>query len=266
MSEIVCQSCGKPAPRAGRAQKYCSECSRRKAVERKTRWSNGTGARRYVEGRSAIAERGAEISSRAASSLLGWPMTVKLAWAARVAVPFDWAASKNHTFTIRKEGHVELRAEARAFRQMLGLSLKRALAGTKVVQNKVWLDILIQKPNQRGDAANFVDLICDAVKDVIGVDDRWYSIRFLDWQIVKTAPQIIVGVGQEDVRDAQACSSCGRILGLDQFHKNKALKAGVGRNCLDCSSARTKRRADLVLAVPMPAPVAQPVLFGEEAA
>lgn len=108
------------------------------------------------------------------------------------------------------------------------------------MQNRVWLDILVQKPNQRGDAVNFVDLICDAAKSAIGIDDRWFSIRRLDWQIVKDDPKIYIGIGQEDVPAVQACSSCGRLLPFSEFHKNTRLQNGVSRNCKECSSARVK--------------------------
>jgi hypothetical protein len=81
---------------------------------------------------------------------------------------------------------------------------------------------------------NVVDLVCDAVKDATGLDDRWYSIRCVDWQIVKVDPMLFVGLGQEDVGDAQACSTCGRLLGFDAFGKKSGTPNGIERVCREC--------------------------------
>lgn len=238
LQAIICKRCNSPTPRTGRMQKYCPKCSERSDIERKRSFAQKT----YPAAQSAIAERGRQISKQQTATLVDFNKPVDLAWQVRLSVPFSWSGSKNHMFTKRAYGHIALRGESKAFRDAISHAVKVALRGQKVVQNKVWLDIFVQKPNQRGDATNFIDLVCDAVKVAIGVDDRWFSIRRLDWQIAKDNPQIFIGIGQEAVIDAQACSSCGRVLALDQFQQNRALKAGVSRNCRECSSARKKPR------------------------
>ncbi len=159
---------------------------------------------------------------------------IDLEWLVRIQIPFDWAASKNHIYALRNRGHVALRQEAIAYRDMIGWKIKQALGTQRVINNKVWIDIFIQKPNQKGDAVNFVDLICDSIKRVIGVDDRWYSLRRVDWEIAKHDPRIFIGIGQEAVVDAIACSSCGRLLPLDAFPRNRNSAIGVSRNCREC--------------------------------
>jgi hypothetical protein len=112
--------------------------------------------------------------------------------------------------------------------------MQSALRGRDIKQNKLWIDLFVQKPDARGDAVNLVDLVCDALKKAAGVDDRWFSIRHLDWEIVKVNPQIFVGLGQEEVSDVQACSCCGRLLTFDAFGKRKSNKSGIGRVCYEC--------------------------------
>lgn len=160
----------------------------------------------------------------------------------RVKVPFSYSFSKNAIYSLRKNGHIYLRKEAINIRDALTWEIIAASKGHKWKQNKVWLDILVQKPNHKGDAINVVDTVCDAVKRAIKVDDRWFCIRRLDWQIVKKKPQLVVGVGQEEDEDKQVCSYCGRILPLTAFTKNKFDILGVGRECKECRTRKTKRK------------------------
>lgn len=156
-------------------------------------------------------------------------------WLVRVTYPFAYSVSKNATYSNGQGlGHVFLREKSRAYRDGLTIMLQQALKGRKIYQNKIWLEIFVQKPNHKGDAVNVVDTVCDAVKDAIGVDDRWFSIKRLDWQITKSDPHLIIGISQEDCFDAQSCNTCGRILAFDQFYKQKGNKAGISRQCRSC--------------------------------
>ena len=157
-----------------------------------------------------------------------------LTWLIRIAVPFQYTLSKNHIYTMTRYGHTALRREARASRDEITQLLREAVRDRTIKNNKLWIDIFVEKPNHRGDAINVVDLVCDAIKDATGVDDRWYSIRCIDWQIVKSEPTIYIGIGQEECEDAIACSFCGEILPLAAFNKNRASKIGVDRRCREC--------------------------------
>ncbi len=112
--------------------------------------------------------------------------------------------------------------------------LRQGLHCVRIAHNKVWLDILVQKPNHKGDAVNVVDLICDAVKEAVGVDDRWFSIRRLDWEIVKENPRLFVGIGQDSDVDSQVCSYCGQIKPFEEFGQRKRSRLGIGRECREC--------------------------------
>ncbi len=190
---------------------------------------------------SKAREAGIAISSDSADSI-AWNASepIEMLWTVRVAVPFSYAASKNHIYGMTRFGHKYLRKESTAFRDELTLRLQNALRSVKVAHNKVWLDILVQKTNHRGDAVNVLDLVCDAAKVAVGVDDRWFSIRRLDWQVTKSNPKIFIGLSQDSDLDCQVCSYCGRVLELEMFCKKRKNKLGVTRECKECLAAGRK--------------------------
>ena len=238
---ITCAECSAVVPTTSYTQRYCPPCSDVRDRTRKRLWARehpadpGIAVRSRERVRSRTKAAGVERNEGSGRSVL-WmgDEDPDLLWLVRVAVPFQYAWSKNHIYTMRSQGHVALRAESRAARDALALSIRSALHDRTPVQAKVWVDILVQKPNHKGDAINVVDLVCDALKLAIDVDDRWFSIRRLDWEIVKTDPQLIVGIGQDTDVPVQACSSCGFIQPFDAFGKNRGAKNGIDRNCRDC--------------------------------
>lgn len=244
-AHLVCEACGKPAARRAPVQRYCEPCSEVKDRERKRVWAGGhplsperSKAKRTVERARTIAQ-GRELSVAAADDITWCAQPPTLAWLVRIKHPFDYGLSKNSIYRMGLKGHVTLRKEANALRESLALKLKRAMRDVRPVEGKVWIDIFVQKPNHKGDAVNVLDAVCDAIKGVIGVDDRWYSIRQLDWQIVKVDPQIFVGVGQEVTEPHRACASCGRVLPHTAFRGKKRL----GRECKECLNVqRTESR------------------------
>lgn len=244
---IICQSCGQAAPRRGNLQKYCEPCSAKKSRLRQNKWMRSN-RHRYPGLDHAriksIAIKQGEIISAAEAEGIGWDASTgpSLEWVARIAIPYTKATSKNFIYNYCAVGHVALRREARSIREIIGRQMVTALQGRKVVTGKLWLDILVQKPSHKSDAVNVVDSICDGLKKAIGLDDRWFCIRRLDWQIIKTNPRIFIGIGQESSEDKRVCSHCGRILPLTHFTKHKGNLLGVGRACADCMrGARSKK-------------------------
>lgn len=159
----------------------------------------------------------------------------------RVRIPFDWGFSKNAMWSVARAGHVFVREEQRMLLGALGERI-RAYDPKPWPQRKTWLDILVQKPSHKGDAVNVIDLVCDGVKRAIGVDDRWFALRRVEWEIVKGAPYLFVGIGQDGTTNQQACSFCGRVLELDTFTKSRGNRLGVSRECKDCSRAVDRER------------------------
>lgn len=246
---IVCESCGVTTPKRGNGlQKYCVPCSEIKSGERQKRFMSKYRARPAVRRRAyqlgkAKVEAAKEAGlARTEKRSFGdaFPISHEPEWAVFVAVPFSYAASKNYIYGITDRGHVFKRKESRAFRDGIAISLKAALRGQKIAHNKLWISIHVEKPNHRGDAVNVVDLVCDAVKDAVPVDDRWYSIRQLDWSINKDTPRLFIGISQDTDEDVQACSACGHILPLDDFNKKAGTHLGRDRTCRLCRAAGRK--------------------------
>ncbi len=239
---IACQDCLCVVENASPVQKYCKQCSAARHVETKRRWRSKNGrpdqtpeqkarsnAKKRAD-RDGLIERGARLSVENARGMSWYADSEPNPHSGfRVAVPFDYCMSKNGLWSNNKKGHVFIRKEMRSARDVISLAVKSAMNrdGWRLYTGKVWIDLLVQKPNHRGDAINVLDLICDAVKDAIGIDDRWFSIRRLDWEIVKRDPRIYIGVSQEITEDHRVCSCCGAARPLAMF-------AGSRRECAIC--------------------------------
>lgn len=265
---VICGQCGNAFTRTGTAQKFCKACGDKRRRDRGRRWASAnplpeTRKREKAEqtkAREAIRREAAEANTPNATSL-AWDASapVDLEWLVRVSVPFSYAASKNAVWRFGR-GTVFARKESNTWKGLLQTTLEKALRPHVVVTNKVWLDLFVQKPNHRGDAVNVVDSVCDAVKKALGVDDRWFSIRRLDWEIVKHRPMLHVGVGQTSSEHLQACAVCGRLQPLDAFSLNRTAKNGRVRECGECRSVLRKHRPRVELEVTELAPE-QPELF-----
>lgn len=242
----ACIRCKERAFRTRAGQVYCEPCSTAVHVERQreakdARASSQPRGQDRAEVRAALREAAVE---RCEPTSIAWlpEAPVDLAWIIRVAVPFSYRMSKNAIWASVGAGHVVLRKEARAHRTYLTNRLKEALVGTRVATNRLWIDLLVEKPNHRGDALNVIDLVADAIKDATGLDDRWYSLRRMDWRVTKREPRIYVGIGQADTEDVGLCSYCGRLLALDAFTKNSSTPNGRSRVCRECSRLEDRTR------------------------
>lgn len=66
-----------------------------------------------------------------------------------------------------------------------------------VREAKLWIAIHLEKRQADSDAANVVDIVCDAVQDATGLNDCWYSLGCVDWSIKTTNPLMRLVVWQE---------------------------------------------------------------------
>ncbi len=243
---VICKDCGKAAQRNGPGQLYCEPCSDERHRLRALKWAKAhpptTEATRktYRNVRNRSIAFGAELSKGER-----WPMSdlfrdvTDMVWVRRFSVPFSYALSKNHVYSMSKEeGHIFMRGESRSARAYICGEVKKALSDVLLVKNKLWIDLLVQKPNHSGDAINVIDLVADAVKDAIPLDDRWFCIQRVDWQVIKDDPLLLIGLGQKSTEDVQVCSHCGRVLPFACFWKNKTSKWGIGRACKECVRAK----------------------------
>lgn len=243
---LDCLDCEATVIRRSPTQRYCEQCSTARNRARKRNWSAANPQRRVgTPDRSLAAtlnEAGKKHSEAVGMADVFRPP--ELLWAVRFWVPFTYAASKNHIYTSRGDGHVALRKEARAVRTEITLRTREALVGRRLAHNRFWLAVHVEKPNHKGDAVNVVDLVCDGIKDAMPFDDRLFSISHLDWSINKSDPRLYLQIGQDSDQDVKACSSCGRLLPLDAFHANRGAPLGRGRNCKDCRATATSLAAE----------------------
>lgn len=241
LDTIVCASCGCDAIKRGPMQMYCAPCSAAK-----------DDARRYKRKRPAPnseeTRRGEQISSEnTRRSLVDVShLLTGGAWFASFKVPFSPAASKNFVWGMaRGGGHVFKRQQSRDYQALIELKVRSAVRDQKIFHNKVWIDLFVQKPNHKSDAINVISVICDGIKRGLGLDDRWFCIRQVDWEIAKRDPQIFISISQDEARDIQPCSHCGRLLTLENFNKKKNMVLGVDRACRDCRGFKTVRAVRL---------------------
>lgn len=181
--------------------------------------------------------RGLRISKQEARAIGDVYYEPELAWLIRFKLPFSWAASKNSIYGRMSDQHarIYIRQQARAYRDNITLLTKSAMQGVDLKHDKLWIDIFVEKNKQIGDAINVVELVCDGIKRAIPLDDRWYSLRRVDWSINKIDPQLFIGLGQEiGTQNSKACSHCGRIRPISEFTFYKKGSQGRGHICVEC--------------------------------
>ncbi len=172
-------------------------------------------------------------------------MPAPLAWSAFAAVPYDSGWSKNRMWLPRSDGYAQrLNPAARERRDGLVEALQAAHIGgaDAVVRNVLWVGIHVQKANHAGDAINCLDLVADAVEIATGLDDRWFSIASLTWELRPTKPTLTVMIGQQELKDVIACDTCGRLRPPDRFGK-EYVHHGTCRNCVRLKAAQRRAKA-----------------------
>ena len=153
-------------------------------------------------------------------------------WQVEVEMPFDHAMSKNRAWR-HGNGRTWVDSTHAAFRDGLVTLVKVEVnrAGVTVVQNRLWLDIHVTKPSMRGDPVNVLDMACDAVKVAVGLDDCWFSVERLDWDI-GPEPKLTVAIGQKSATAIACCSTCG-LRAATEFNKGRS-------RCRDCEKRSRK--------------------------
>lgn len=113
-----------------------------------------------------------------------------------VTVGWNPKISKNSTYRVGV-GKLYIDRGASSARFVMAHQLKQVVNGVRFdTKKKVYLHIVVHKPDMRSDAVNVIDTICDVVKKVIGVDDRYFAIALCDWCIDKEHPRIEIGIAQ----------------------------------------------------------------------
>jgi hypothetical protein len=247
-----CINCNKDFILRSFIQKHCIECQ----LERKLKIARVSASKSYYKNpekfkkissknykkqKKSAKENGKIISDNDRFSILD-EVRPKLKWVFRFFYPFSYNLSKNALLGKSKYGGMYKKTEARkAQDEIIGI-IEKGLSDNniKIAKNKLWIKFLVEKPNQKGDAINVIDTICDAIKKAIKLDDRWFSIRGLDWKIVKENPNVLIEIGQESDEDVGICLYCGRLLLLNEsnFNRRKHSKTGFTTECKQCITSK----------------------------
>jgi hypothetical protein len=234
LGTLVCSKCGIEAKRTGYVQKYCRACSEIRSTERRKLWARVNPPKpeviRKTKSRKIISQKYNGIqNANKPRSIIVEKHLLDFNHCVVVTLPFSYSLSKNAIYSLSaKGGHLFLREQAKTRRLEIVLAIHNAMQDNPpFYQAKVYLDIFVEKPDHKGDAINVIDLVCDAVKYGIGVDDRWFCIRSLDWQIVKQNGRLIIGIYQAATEDHLVCHRCGRYFPLSMMNN---------RVCKECST------------------------------
>lgn len=210
-------------------QKYCKPCA-----QAEMRGSNlADVAARAASQNAAISEIHASVGKQKTNLLDGMEYP-EYAWIVAFSVPYSISASKNGRFGFRNGTGLFVTRDSRTFAAEVEAATRSAIKGVRVAHNKLWLSFFVEKENQKSDAVNVVDTMCDAIKRAVELDDRWFCIDRVDWCVKKTDPRIVIRIGQTTTEDAIVCSHCGQIKPLDLFTRHKGNPLGRGRVCDEC--------------------------------
>jgi hypothetical protein len=241
--DMDCVLCGSTFSSKWVRAKYCEPCR-----ETAKNIEASTSIQSRAESRSDAIDFIQSTAGRQKTRLTDVFERPEFAWSVTFSVPYNQNVSKNARWRLGSRGVVYTTESVRKLDAEIQREVLRALDGRRLVQNKVWLSFFVEKPDHKSDAINVVDTLCDAIKKAVEVDDRWFSIRQLDWAIKKRDPHIIISIAQESNEPVITCSHCGEMKGVDLFNRNRSGPFGRARACIECKrvldrAASEKRKA-----------------------
>lgn len=165
------------------------------------------------------------------------------AWRVAVDIPFDGGFSKNRIAVIRKSKRTGRRfvgksKGSRARQTSLATIVRAAInrEGVVVAKDRLGLTIAVRKSDHRADAVNVLDLVCDAVRDATGLDDRWFEVDALRWTITTGPPMLRVEIRQDAEAPLRPCAQCQRLSLPGDFAKGSGPR-GRAWVCRACTKA-----------------------------
>lgn len=132
------------------------------------------------------------------------------AWSRRVWIPGAFAGnlSKNRHKTIvyiAGRARIGLTDEYRNALPLITVPVRQALRGAPLRMDKLWVSVMVHKPDHRSDSANLIDGVLDGIQSATydlngfgprGLNDRWYSV-IVDWCIDSAEPGLEIKLWQE---------------------------------------------------------------------
>lgn len=119
-----------------------------------------------------------------------------------VVIPYTVEAwSKNRAWRHRRDGRTYLSTAARRARELLAarlvLECRAADCPIPWPARKTWLRLMVYRPDMRSDPLNVLDGFADGVAAGLGVNDRYFAVALLDWDVDEQRPRIQITVTQE---------------------------------------------------------------------
>jgi len=242
----ICVNCQKEYERKN-AREYCPECSklikialsRKRNHEYDLRRGKQLKREKHQQRRAIAREESANNEITEYDSTQGHGIVV--------VVPFTRDFSKNKIM-VANGRIIRLKKTNDA---MALLRDEIAEINHKFYQAKIWLDINIFQPDHMGDALNYVDTFADAIQNAIEINDRWYAIKNLNWQIDKANPRLVLRILQNAKEHHAICQFCGTEKPFSAFNEatqkrlNAQIENGGGRSgqkiCLNCKAIKIPR-------------------------
>ena len=113
---------------------------------------------------------------------------------AKITIPYDTALSKNVMHGYGR-GKVYVNKATQAAMDAISYLIRPQCYGYKWTDEKIYVRIMVYRPDNETDPANFVDAICDGIKVGIGRDDNIYAVS-VDWEFDEDNPRIDIEVEQ----------------------------------------------------------------------
>lgn len=110
-------------------------------------------------------------------------------------IPLDWKLSKNQKITFSNGRTIFNKDKSRVEKIAQDIGYLSMSKGIHWRKDKIWVVIEVHKPNHRGDCANFIDSLADAIKKGIQIDDAWFS--FIVDYVIDEQAKIVIKVIQE---------------------------------------------------------------------
>lgn len=241
MKTKTCKNCNNEFTRKN-AREYCIGCSAIKSKEASTK-----AKKKWQSEKAQAHKKGAYTRLRAAGKERSADIEIgeydpNTAHGIKLVLAFTRDFSKNKM--VVWNGRIMRKRETNDAKEQLTWEV--AATNHTFYQGKVWLDICIYQPTHTGDALNYLDVMADAVADAIGVDDRWFSVRRIDWQIDKADPRIVLVVTQCVTEHHAICQTCGAQTPVKNFSEKvqarilKALEFGGHSGTKVCPLCKAK--------------------------
>ena len=113
-----------------------------------------------------------------------------------IIIPYNVKLSKNVMWKHIRGGGVYLNPDTKAEIEAIAWELKSR--GGDWQKRKLYVHIMVYRPDMRLDPVNVLDAIIDGVKVATGIDDRYYSGSW-DWELVNEKDKRIeITISQEE--------------------------------------------------------------------